>query len=30
MLVIPNCIVKPTAATAYTEALTSPKPNAAT
>ena len=29
MLVIPNCMVKPTAASAITEALTSPNPNAA-
>src|SRR6202171_4964661 len=30
MLVIPNCIVKPTAAMAMTDMLTRPKPNAAT
>ena len=30
MFVIPNCIVKPTAAMAITETLTKPKPNAAT
>src|ERR1700686_3740543 len=30
MLVIPNCIVKPTAAMAITDMLTRPKPNAAT
>ena len=29
MLVIPNCIVKPTAASAITDMLTRPKPNAA-
>ena len=30
MLVIPNCIVNPTAAMAITDMLTRPKPNAAT
>ena len=29
MLVIPNCIVNPTAARAITDMLTRPKPNAA-
>ena len=29
MFVIPNCIVKPTAAMAITDMLTRPKPNAA-
>ena len=29
MLVMPNCMVNPTAAMAITETLTSPKPNAA-